>query len=359
MYENFCLDFGPLNLAQTYNFCEQLNQYLKEKEYADKVIYFYSSKSQQYCSNAAVLICSFLVLYENKTAEEAYKLIKSREHTFENFHDASDYPCPYVLTVKDCVDGLYRAKQLKFFKWPDFDAVEYEHYCDLDNGDLNWLVEGKFAAFAGPFEERKHYGNGYYSTIPSDYIEYFHQKNITAVIRLNKACYNARHFVEEGITHYHLFYPDGGNPPSRILKQFIDICERETGAIAVHCKAGLGRTGTCIGMYLMKHFDVTAKELIGWFRVVRPGTVIGPQQDFLERHEARMITAGETAGLDRQVRESKEEDEVNIAGRKSEKEDGVRLGGSFSSFRGMDKLGEETQGDILNRLKAEHKPKKP
>jgi protein-tyrosine phosphatase len=32
------------------------------------------------------------------------------------------------------------------------------------------------------------------------------------------------------------------------------------GAVAVHCKAGLGRTGTCIGCYMMKHFRMTGKN---------------------------------------------------------------------------------------------------
>ncbi|CAN0452469.1 unnamed protein product, partial [Scytosiphon promiscuus] len=35
-------------------------------------------------------------------------------------------------------------------------------------------------------------------------------------------------------------------------------------------KAGLGRTGTCIGCYLMKHYSFSAAEVIGWMRICRP-----------------------------------------------------------------------------------------
>ncbi len=46
--------------------------------------------------------------------------------------------------------------------------------------------------------------------------------------------------------------------------------------------AGLGRTGTLIGAYLMKHHKFTAAEVIAWLRICRPGSVIGPQQNYLE-----------------------------------------------------------------------------
>jgi len=69
--------------------------------------------------------------------------------------------------------------------------------------------------------------------------------------------------------------------------------EETQGAIAVHCKAGLGRTGTCIGCYMMKHFRLTAEEIIGWLRIVRPGSIIGPQQQFMKEMQMRMWRDGD------------------------------------------------------------------
>ena len=75
------------------------------------------------------------------------------------------------------------------------------------------------------------------------------------------------------------------------LKSF--EAEQARGAIGVHCKAGLGRTGTLISLYLMKHYGMTTPELIGWLRLCRPGSVIGPQQNFLGDMEKRMWREGE------------------------------------------------------------------
>lgn len=47
-------------------------------------------------------------------------------------------------------------------------------------------------------------------------------------------------------------------------------------------KAGLGRTGSLIGCYIIKHFNFTAREAIAWVRLCRPGSVIGLQQEWLE-----------------------------------------------------------------------------
>lgn len=73
--------------------------------------------------------------------------------------------------------------------------------------------------------------------------------------------YDKRDFTAAGFSHYDLYFPDGTTPPSSILQTFLNIAESEPGAIAVHCKAGLGRTGTLIGCYIMKHYGFTAAEV--------------------------------------------------------------------------------------------------
>ena len=42
----------------------------------------------------------------------------------------------------------------------------------------------------------------------------------------------------------------------------------------------------------MKHHGFAAKEALGYIRVCRPGSVIGPQQNFVVAQEARMQAAG-------------------------------------------------------------------
>jgi len=73
-------------------------------------------------------------------------------------------------------------------------------------------------------------------------------------------------------------FPDGSCPPDHIIKQFIQVCNKQQGAIAVHCRAGLGRTGTLIGCYMIQKYGISdAKALIAWMRLCRPGMVVGDQ----------------------------------------------------------------------------------
>jgi cell division cycle 14 len=71
----------------------------------------------------------------------------------------------------------------------------------------------------------------------------------------------------------------------------MNICEQEKGVVAVHCKAGLGRTGSLIGLYAMKHFKFPAEYFIGWIRIARPGSILGPQQYYLLEKEAELFGA--------------------------------------------------------------------
>ena len=49
----------------------------------------------------------------------------------------------------------------------------------------------------------------------------------------------------------------------------------------------------------MKHYEFTANEAMGWLRVCRPGSVIGPQQHYLAdmQQQMHMLRASGTAGL--------------------------------------------------------------
>ena len=101
---------------------------------------------------------------------------------------------------------------------------------------------------------------------------------VTLVVRLNKPQYDKKKFTKNGIKHLDLYFLDGSTPPDHIVDQFLQAAEQEKGAIAVHCKAGLGRTGSLIALYIMKHTGFPPADFTGWIRIARPGSILGPQQ---------------------------------------------------------------------------------
>merc|ERR1712154_522440 len=116
---------------------------------------------------------------------------------------------------------------------------------------------------------------------------------VTTIIRLNKKCYDKRIFTKAGFDHHDMYFVDGTTPSDQIIAKFNDICEKAKGMLAVHCKSGLGRTGSCVGCYMMKHYARTAQDVIAWLRICRPGSVIGPQQQFLEQQQPKMWRLGD------------------------------------------------------------------
>jgi len=272
----------------------------------NKIICYYSNSSNNKRANAVFLICAWQVLYLNRTPEEAMKEYfqkQSNKHTItfaplQPFHDASPCMCTYDLNILDCLKGLAKARQYKFFDFDNFNVNEYEYFEQVENGDLNWIIQDKILAFAGPHNTRNMSKEGYCTLTPDEYIPYFTKKNLDLVVRLNKKNYNEEKFINAGINFKEHYYPDGSVPSKKILLNVIDSFETFSNkAFAVHCKAGLGRTGTCIGAYIMKHYKFTASEVIGWMRICRPGCVIGPQQHFLEEIQSFMWHEGDVMRL--------------------------------------------------------------
>lgn len=286
VYWNFYLDFGPLNLGHTFVFADMLNKKLANASKTGEKIFFYSSAQGQQRANAVCILACWGMMYQGMSAQTAYEPFERMR--FPPFHDATPSVCTFNLTVLDCLKGLEKALQVGYLSTKMFDLHEYQHFERVENGDLTW-VSPKFIAFAGPHNNYSRTPQGHVMLTPEHYIPYFKKKNVTLVVRLNEKQYDEKKFLSAGIDHLDLIYPDGTNAPMPVLMKFLEACEKTPGAVAVHCKAGLGRTGTCIGAYMMKHDLFTAHELIGWLRLCRPGSVIGPQQQFMESIESKML----------------------------------------------------------------------
>ena len=233
-------------------------------------------------------MCAFMIVILKMDAQVAFRQFKIYHPYLRTYRDASRGDCYYACTILHRLEGLQGAMGRGWYDFKSFNAKEYEHYEKVENGDLNWIIPGKFLAFMGPVDQRDsvhRYGHAAYS-----YINIFKHLNVTKVIRLNEPKYDRNAFLQKGIDHEDMIFTDGSTPPDYIVEQFLQSCEAHfakpnAGAIAVHCKAGLGRTGTLIGIYAMKHFQIPAEPFIGWIRIARPGSVLGPQQFYLPQVE--------------------------------------------------------------------------
>jgi cell division cycle 14 len=254
IYRPYSSDFGPLDLGKVFRYIIELNSILKDPKHQKSIIYHYASNQPSKKANSALLIGCYQILVLRKTADEACQAFEQLE-AFTPFVDASFQPSNDT-----------------------FDLKSYENMSSIENGGLNWIIPNKLLAFVCPANERT---SKYPALTPELYTSLFKTLGITDVIRLNNKTYEAERFGRYGFNHTELYFLDGSIPNEIIVSRFIDLVDKAQGGVAVHCKAGLGRTATLIGCYAMKNFGFTGLEFIGWARLCRPGSVLGPQQQFL------------------------------------------------------------------------------
>lgn len=219
------------------------------------------------------------------------------------FRDAGYSQADYGLTVQDVVYGVWKAKEEGCCALDNFDLDEYEKFERVEHGDFNWVTP-HFLAFASPQYSpiaRLSESSEEFAALPKtleevdlhpglpqpfkNVLSHFVERDIGLVVRLNSPLYSPSYFEALGIRHLDMIFEDGTCPPLSTVRKFIRLAHEtitvKKKCIAVHCKAGLGRTGCLIGAYLIYRHGFTANEIISFMRFMRPGMVVGPQQHWL------------------------------------------------------------------------------
>lgn len=277
-YKAIDKDYGPINICDIFKF----NIFIEEKINDPKLInrniiyYVYNSYNNIELLNIVLLCGAYLIFNKN---------FNSHKVIFELSQIFNEHPCYY----NDCIStwGGYKTSITDCFRTfefihknkiiNNFNIEEYEYLTDFQNRDMN-IIANKFLAMACPSHNKN----------INNIITELKYRKINLVIRLNgEHVYDKKLFSDENIIVEDLYFPDCTVPDITIIKKFMNLINNTNynDLVAIHCKAGLGRTGLLICIWLIIKLNFTPSNAITFIRLMRPGSIMGYQGFYLESYE--------------------------------------------------------------------------
>lgn len=268
-------EYGPINMGNIILFINYISE-LKTKINKDIpiVYYVYKSNNNYDLLNALFLFGCYFIIKENYTIE---KVLFDIHYIFEfcpqYYSDCISHYNGYVINIKDCFKTIKFIIDNKYFDINKFNLNEYLYYNEYQFRDMTIILD-KFMAMSCP------------SNYNIDNIIYeLKNKKIKNIIRLNNEdSYDKKLFEDKDIIVHDLYFEDMTTPSIDIIKKFLNIISNNDPVeiFAIHCKAGIGRTGILICIYLILKLDFEPLYAITYLRIMRPGSIMYHQGLFLE-----------------------------------------------------------------------------
>jgi atypical dual specificity phosphatase len=138
--------------------------------------------------------------------------------------------------------------------------------------NFSWLIPGRIAGMARPRAE---------------HAAWLREQGVTAVLSLTRR-------LPEGFSEFeqaHIPVEDFTAPSLDQLRKgvaFMRAVVKEGGAAAVHCAAGVGRTGTFLAAYLVGEGQPAATAIRA-VRAARPGSIETSEQELVVVEYAELV----------------------------------------------------------------------
>jgi cell division cycle 14 len=274
-------DYGPINIAYIICFCKFINSKMLNAKISNRNIVYYvyllNDKNNVNLLNAVFMMGCYLIIMKDMNIDKVI---------FNILHIFTEHQCYYIDCVSkwggyqssiiDCLRAIDFVYKNKIEKLINFDINDYEYLTDYSKWDIN-IIANKFIAMRCP-------NNNNIYDIRSELIK----RGVNLLIRLNDDNnYNSNIFEEKNIKVVDLYFEDYSVPSIELIKKFMNIVNitKHSDKIAIHCYAGLGRTGILICIWLIIKLNFKPAEAIAYIRIMRPGSIMGSQGFFLESIE--------------------------------------------------------------------------
>ena len=144
--------------------------------------------------------------------------------------------------------------------------------------NFSWVIDGRLAGMAIPSGAYRGSLRGGTSELERD-AEELTNHGVNAVVSLTHQALAPDVLKTFGITTLHLPVEDMTRPTREQIDEFISFVDQTDGGVVVHCAAGIGRTGTMLGCYLVWN-GLPADQAISRLRRLRPGSIETPDQEW-------------------------------------------------------------------------------